>query len=453
MKWVALAVLLALIPPLSQWLRQRPEKIVWVCFALGLLPYIVEDLHLFVAPVSWPGWAGYTTGTEITLEDFFALVLFLSIQKSNSKIPLLAPMALYILATLIASANALYTTAALFYCWQLLRVCFIYSVVFIVVTANFASARALLIGMACGELVELVVASYQRFGMGVLQTHGTLGSQNELGLVSHFVMFPFFAIMLGGRRGWLPAVVVLAGLVVETLTTSRGTILLGVAGMALVYALSSLSKWNSRKALIALGGLVVLAAATPFALASFEQRFSGTGDSLGLAEDAERVAYKAAAAMIVEDFPGGVGPNHFTIVADLDGYFIRAGEAPYARGLAGRVHNVYWLVLAETGYLGLITYLGFLLFPLALALRYGVGGQREADRDLLLGLGVTLIIVYIHSWEEWVPIAYTLQTFLAINFGLIAALAAKYRQPQASASASAVMSSPIFQPPIYGADR
>ena len=152
----------------------------------------------------------------------------------------------------------------------------------------------------------------------MLQTHGTMESQNELGLVSHFVMFPFFAIMLGGRRGWLPVVVVLAGLVVETLTTSRGTVLLGVAGLGLTYVLSSASKWSSRKALVALAGLAVLAVAAPIALASFEQRFAGSGGGPGLAEDAERIAYKAAAAMIVADFPGGVGPNHFTVIANAE---------------------------------------------------------------------------------------------------------------------------------------
>jgi O-antigen ligase len=445
MKWGALALLVALILPLSQWLRRRPEKVAWVCFALGLLPFVTEYLHLFMATVSWASWAGYARGIEISVEDLLAVLLIVSIRNNNARIPFLLPMALYLFATLIATINATYTTAALFYCWQLVRIFAIYIAVFIAVTSEFAAARALLVGMACGEMVELVFAAWQRLGLGVLQTHGTMESQNELGLVSHFVMFPFFAILLGGRRGWLPGIVVLAGLVVEVLTTSRGTVMLGVIGLALTYALSSMSKWSSRKALIALAGLAVLAAAAPFALASFEQRFSGSGGDPGLAEDAERIAYKAAAAMMLADFPGGVGPNHFTVVANADGYYIRAGEAPYSSGLAGRVHNVYWLVLAETGIFGLITYLGFLLFPLVMALRYGVGGQRETNRDLLLGLGVTLVIVYIHSWEEWVPITYTMQNFLAINFGLVAALAAKYRAPRAST----IILSPIVRlPPI-----
>ena len=313
MKWAALAFLVALIAPLSQWLRRRPEKVAWGCFLLGFLPFITEFLHLSMATISWPSWPGFSTGIEITLEDLLAVALLMSIRNKTFRMPFLLPMTMYLAATLIASLNSLYPVASLFYCWQLVRVVFIYIVVFNVTVSDFASVRSLLIGMACGELVELVAALWQRFGLAVLQTHGTLESQNELGIVSHFVMFPFFAIMLGGRRGWLSAFVVLAGLVVETLTTSRGTVVLGVVGLGMTYVLSSMSKWNSRKAFVALAGFVILAAATPFALASFEQRFSDSGGDPGLAEDTERLAYKAAAAMIFEDFPGGVGPNHFTM--------------------------------------------------------------------------------------------------------------------------------------------
>lgn len=432
MKWAALAFVVALIAPLSQWLRRRPEKIAWICFAIGLLPFITEFLHLYMAPISWPTWPGYTHGFEITLADLLAALVFISVRDKRPRIPLLLPMALYVVAALIASVNAMFPTAALFYCWQLIRVMFLYSSIFIAVTSNFSAARMLLIGMACGELLELVVAVRQRFEFAVLQTQGTMESQNELGLVSHFVMFPFFAIMLGGRRGWLPLVVVLAGLAVDTLTTSRGAITLGIAGLVLTYTLSSISKWSGRKALMALAGVAILSLALPFALANFEQRFSGSVSNPGLAEDAERIAYKSAAAMMVDDFPGGVGSNHFTMIGNAGGYYLRAGEAPYASGLGGRVHNVYWLVLAETGYLGLITYLGFLLSPMIMAFRYGRGNPRDAHRDLLLGLGVTLVIICIHSWEEWVTITYTMQSLLAINFGLVAALASEYRAPRPS---------------------
>jgi hypothetical protein len=444
-KWAALAVIILLVAPLSQWLRRRPEKIAWVCFAIGLMPFIGEYFHLLLAVVSWAMWDGYSKGIEISLTDLLAILLFLSLRDKHIKIPFLFPMALYLVVVLIASITSTIPVASLFYCWQLLRIYFIYAVVFLAVTSNSAAAPSLLIGMACGEGLELFVASWQRFGLGVLQASGTMESQNELGLVSHFVMFPFFAIMLGGRRGWLPAVAVLASLVVDTLTTSRGTITLGVSGLALTYALSSMSKWSSRKALVALAGLGILAVAVPFALANFEQRFSASGGNYGLAEDSERIAYKDAAAMMVEDFPGGVGPNLFSIVGNSGGYYERAGVAPVLGSRAGRVHNVYWLVLAETGFLGLITYLAFVLSPLATALRYGFGGRREANRDLLLGLAVTLIIVYIHSREEWVLISYTMQSLLAINFGLVAALASEYRSPRTS---TVFLSPTVRLPPI-----
>jgi O-antigen ligase len=428
-KWGVFALMIVAILPLSQELRRRPERIVWICLAVGFLPFVTVSYHLLMATVSWPAWPGYSKGVEITLTDFFSIAIILGNPGGLRRIPFLAPMALYLLAALAASASAIYPEASLFYCWQLMRVFIIYLAVFSAVTSDSKAVWALLVGMAFGELLELAVAGSQRFRSGMLQASGTFNSQNELGLVSHFVMFPFFALLLGGRRGWLPLVIVPAALLVDTLTTSRAAAVLGVAGLGLTYALSSLSKWSSRKAMIALAALAIVATITPFAVANFAQRFSESGNNnLGLSEDMERLAYKKAAGMILDDFPGGIGPNQFTFIANVRGYFTRAGVAPRTASRAGAVHNVYWLVLAETGIPGLITYLGFLLFPLFAALRYGLGGIRGSNRDLLLGLAATLIVFCIHSWEEWVPITYTIQSFLAINFGLIAALMAESRK-------------------------
>ena len=64
--------------------------------------------------------------------------------------------------------------------------------------ANPLVPVALLKGMAIGLLVQVPVVLWQRFGLGMLQTPGTTIHQNELGMLSHFVVFPFFALLLYG---------------------------------------------------------------------------------------------------------------------------------------------------------------------------------------------------------------------------------------------------------------
>jgi O-antigen ligase len=133
--------------------------------------------------------------------------------------------------------------------------------------------------------------------------------------------------------------------------------------------------------------------------------------------------------MMLADHPGGVGPNNFAVTANAGGYYDRSGGVSKF-GRESNVHNLYLLVWAETGPLGLASFILMLAAPLVMALRYGPFGRWQAgdpQRDILIGASVTLMIVYIHSTEEWVPIIAELQYLLAIMFGLIAGLTAEER--------------------------
>ena len=403
------------------------------CFLIGLLPFITNWFHLLTAPISWNGWVGYTKGLELYVLDFVAVVILLVLRGNLTRPPFIVPMSLYFVAVLIATFNAQMIEAAAFYCWQLLRVFLVYFTVANVCMFEFGAVSAILTGLAAGEVLECAIAIWERFGLHVLQTWGTLGSQNELGIASHFVVLPFFAIILGGRRGWLPIVVVLAGMMTYTLTTSRASVLLGLTGLCLIWLLSSFSQFSRRKLGVVTIGLVALAVVAPIAMASFDERFART--NLGLAEDSERLAYKRAAWMMLEDHPGGVGPNNFALVGNTGGYYGRSGGIS-GNGRSSNVHNLYLLVLAETGPIGLASFILMLASPLVMALRYGLFGRLGAGdpkRDFLIGASVTLLIVYAHSTEEWVMVAAELQYLLAILFGLIAGVTAEEKALQNTA--------------------
>ncbi len=419
-----LAMLIASIWPATAWARKNPENLRWLCFLIGFLPFVTKWGHLLVAPISWT-WVGYTPGLEIYVVDAVAIVIMISLRGGLVR-PLFAiPMALYFMAALIASFAAQVPVAAAFYCWQLLRVFVVYLAVANVCALEFEAVGSILKGFAAAEIFECAIAIWERFGLHILQTPGTLDSQNELGIASHFVIFPFFALMLGGRRGWLPPLVVVAGLLADALTTSRGAAVLGLAGLALIWLFSSLAKFSSRKLGVAVLGLVALAFVAPLAIASFDKRFEHT--SIGLAEeDQERLGFKRVAAMMIADHPEGVGPNNFAYAANVDGYYNRGGRGVSYHGRSSNVHNIYILILAETGPAGLASYILMLVVPFITAMRYGLGFGRPAlnnpRKDILIGASITILIVSIHSMEEWVPIVAVLQYLLAITFGLITGL-------------------------------
>jgi O-antigen ligase len=331
-------------------------------------------------------------------------------------------MALYFASTLVALAVAQVPMAAAFYSWQLLRVFLIYAAVARGCAADPRVAPSLLNGMAIGVLFEAAASIWQRFAMGMIQAGGTVGHQNFLGLLSHLIVFPFFALLLAGQRGWLPKAVVLAGLAIEILTTSRATIGLAGFGFSLLFVISALRQWTSRKAQILMVAVAVAVVATPVAILSFEHRFASEGAA---SDYDERAAFERAAAMILADHPLGVGANNYVVAANGGGYNNAAGVAIVAGSDSAHVHNVYYLIGAETGYLGLVTFVLLILRPAIVAFLCGWRNRNDVRGDLLLGLAVGLLIVYIHSLFEWVFIVYISQYLFAMDIGMIAAIASQ----------------------------
>jgi len=92
------------------------------------------------------------------------------------------------------------------------------------------------------------------------------------------------------------------------------------------------------------------------------------------------------------------------------------------------------LVASETGYFGLVTFVILLLRPLSVALICGLRRLGDARGDLLLGLGVALLSVYIHSFEEWVFVTFDVQYLFAIEIGLVAGLSTQLKRQEQTSS-------------------
>jgi len=274
-----------------------------------------------------------------------------------------------------------------------------------------------------GLCFQACAAVWERFGMGVLQTGGALGHQNLLGLVSHFVVFPWFALLLAGERGWRPILGPLAGLIVDILTVSRATIGLAAAGYGGLFVLSALRRWTPHKA-------------------SFEQRFRTDSTS----NYDERAAFEKAAALMLSDHPLGVGANYYVVAANTGGYNYRAGVAAVIGSESANVHNIYYLVAAETGYIGLVTLVLMLFQPLLVAFRCGWRNRGDRRGDLLLGFGTSLFIVYIHSYFEWTLVTFTPQYIFALDTGMVAGIATQLGYWRAPKRATASLSLERWHP-------
>jgi O-antigen ligase len=420
-KWVGLAIVLATIVPLSNWLHRNPSKAPILWMLLGFLPFALSFLHLNMAFISWLGWPGYVKGAEFSVLDALAIALYRGSPGTRGPIPFRFVIGLYILATVISAFASAEPMGALFYSWQLMRM----FLVFAAVARGCADPRvpvAILKGMAAGLLLEFAVSSWQRLALGVVQAPGTMDHQNLLGMIIHFVDLPAFALLMSGQSGRLLTAAVPAGLAVTVLTGSRGTLGFSLLGYAILFVLSSLRGWTARKRKILMFGAAGLAVIIPVAIMSLDKRFDYQAESITSDYD-ERGAFEKAARMMLSDNPLGQGANHYVIAANLGGYNNRAGVAMSAGSEGANVHNVYFLVAAETGYPGLIAFILMLLRPLVVAMLCGWDHRNDRRGDLLIGLGVALLTVYVHNFFEWIFVLEETQYMFALDLGLVAGLA------------------------------
>jgi O-antigen ligase len=420
MKWVLFLIFLCSVKPLASWIRKNPTKhpVVWT--VLGFLVIQHSPLHLFFALISWAAWPGYVKGVELSVVDFLAFAMYLALPRATKSFSFKAVAIFYLLAVLASVFDAEFTQPVLFYAWQTTRVLFIAFVVSRGVANDKNTTLALLRGMAYGIILALGSAALDRFAHGDLQAKGEFAHQNTLGLLSHFLTFPFLAIWLAGGTGWLPIIIPIAGAMIAILTVSRATIALVGMGCVFVFFCSALRGWSSRKTKVALMGIAAAVILIPLAMSSLQERL---GSASVLGEDQEREAFERAAAMMLEDHPWGVGANYYVVVANEEGYSDRAGVIPTLGSRGANVHNVYSLVLAETGYIGFAAFLLLLAQPLLMSFRTAWVHSQDRRGDVLLGLGVALLVVYIHSLVEWTFLTFQVQYPFGVTIGLIAGLA------------------------------
>lgn len=417
MKWVFLLALVALVPVLAGWIAQNPNKRPAVAVVMGLLPFVMAPWHLYVAPYGWPIWAGHTKGIELSLLDAIAFAVLVSPPRSRFKLPFKAAFFTYLGCVLLSLAVARMPTATVFYLVQVLRMTVVFAAI-VKLCEHERVPAALMTGMILGIGTQAYYA-ISGFAGGAVESAGTFGHRNLLGLVTHFVLLPSLALVLAGERGWAPKAGVFLSAIVVILTSSRATI--GLAGPACfgLLILSMIRKNSSRKAAIVTAACIGLAIAAPLAIASLDKRFERTGVS----DESERIAFENAAKMMIVENPLGVGANNYVFVANGEGYSSRAGVHWGYGSRSTSVHNAYLLIAAETGYLSLIAFC--LLLALAIKTAFQTAWRYRNDRrgELSLGLGVALLVVAIHSKFEWAALVFSVQYLLACNLGLIAGLA------------------------------
>lgn len=418
-------------------LRKTPAHMVWAAFAMGLIPFVTGSFHLYVAPIAWPMWAGWPKGLEVSALDFLAIAVLGATNGRPTKLSNLWPWFAYLAAVLISFPQAGAKMAAFFYVWQLLRMILVATAA-MRIAAYPGAAEAIFKGIFAGLAFQVFFAVSQ-VSRGVEQAGGTFGSQNLLGIMAHFALFPAFAMLLAGRRGPWPAIGFASAIIVDLLTASRATLGLAAVGLALLGILSLQKSFSTRKIIVVGVGALLAAIATPIALHAINER---QGSNSVESSDYQRDAMKRAAWMIIKDFPMGTGPDQYVVVSNMGGYAARAGIAWQAGMRRTAVHNSYLLTWAETGIPGLITFIMLLALPMLRSWRAARRLRNDPRSELLLGVAVASLVLLAHLFYEWVFVIFLFQYTFAMVTGAAIGLAAihassnRARGPRRAAAAA-----------------
>lgn len=419
MKWVFLAALISLVPLLTLMLRARPQLLVFASFATGAAMFVISP-SAWAAPIPWPGWPGPVQGLEINIIDPIAIALILSTKPVSIPGYIKVSFAIYCLAIAISTFCAYQWEPAVFFIFQLFRA----ALVFLAVARTCASVArapvALLAGLGLGLVYEAVFAIYQ-YHTGDPRPGGNLGHSNFLGLASDFVVLPTMALLLGTRRLFWPGAVLLAGFAIAVVGGSRATLGLYGAGLLIVLILSVWHGASARKMAFSGAAALLLLVAVPVVSLLGNHRTEQSIES----SDEERNAMKDAAGMMIADHPLGVGANQYVLVANTGGYSQRAGIAWNYTSRSAPVHDVYYLVTAETGFLGLIGFVAIILSFILLGFQILRRRSKDESNELAPGLLAALIIISVHISFEWVFMFFVIHYLFAAIAGLTVAVAAR----------------------------
>jgi O-antigen ligase len=312
-----------------------------------------------------------------------------------------------------------------FYAWQVFRTALLFVAISRVTASVKDAPLALIAGLSLGIIIESAIVASQ-FLRGVSRPGGTLNNSNYMGLSLDFVVFPALAIMLGTRRTIWPGLTVVAAVVISVCGGSRATLGLLGGGLMLTVLLSILHRRSSRKFGFAAALALLLMISAPLMVWSAHQRSQDVLES----SDRARTAMKLAARMLIADYPFGVGANEYVVIANSRGYSARADVPWNEENRVVPVHNTYYLVTAEMGFIGLIGLVGILSAFFGIALAMFRRRWAEESNELVPGLLATMTVLSVHIAFEFVAMDSLLHSLFAISTGILVGLYARSRAQQ-----------------------
>jgi hypothetical protein len=411
----ALLFLFGFVAPLLGFvLRGRPngQRLIFlvICFMLPGGLHKPQEWGLTLASLT-EFYRGHATGYHFYFVEAFALALVIAgaFEKGREFRFLPPGLWLYLLhcaLSLVSLVNAPNPNFVFMAAFKAVKI----SVLFVAAYHFFSTPKNLhffLVTMSVVVAVQLMAVLRQRYLLGIYQVTGTFEHQNSLSMFTTMIGMVFLAVALGPKERWSNYYLVayIACGVIQQSTFSRAGMVIFAAASAGVGLLSLVDRLSWRRFYILSALAMVGAFGILMSYQTILARFQDYGNE---ASGHTRTMLNQASRNMVEDYPLGVGWNNYGLLINrpypygfiIDQWEREGGATIDPHHQKGISESLYYLVLAETGWQGFISFLLFMLLFLYWNVRAGFAFRFQFLGALSLGIAFGCGANYMHSILE-----------------------------------------------------
>lgn len=417
---VALALYGGLAPILGGWLAPRR---LWqrAVFAGMLVLTIMRPGNFMMMIGSIETYRGHTKGYEISLIEVLALALLFAVRRGSNgspsgRIPGLGWYLLWCGVSMLSIFGSYEPTYALMAMSRFAKGAIIFAAAAVYLRDEKDLRWA--VGALAGALFHHgLLCLKMRLLDGSWQVKGWFEHQNPMAMWCYLSALPVLALMLEpkvkGRLFWLcVAGYGGAGLCI-LLSVSRAALAAYAVGSVMLLLAAWLRGPNLRVTMVSVMGAIGAVVVLVFALDSFKARLNEVEQSSEVVEeDLRDILNKQSAAMLRASPLTGIGWNNFGVANsrprggefseileewDQERGFTIYDENYYANPLT---ESLYWLWLAETGWLGFGSFIVFAVMTVWWALRNAWQRRGTLMGAVALSFLIGLTICYSHGTVE-----------------------------------------------------
>lgn len=415
--WIKLAFILPVFfvfgPLLGMAVTHKPKAQRWL---FGLMCFM--SINGLLAAGNWgltlgsvEIYRGHARGYHFYFNHIFAIALMVAKWREDPKAfrwlpPGMLLYALHIIACTLSIMNA----PRVDYVLMALHKMIFFALIGI---ASFNYVRTIedvrfFIVLMSGTLVwEAIVVLKMKYIQRIYQVPGTFEHQNALAMYTILIAMPILAAALGPRfrgQGWCVAGFLASAAIIQG-TLSRGAMVIFAGGVAMVSMASLMEKPTKRRFGILTAFSAIAALGLAFTLKTIINRFHDKGNE---ASGELREVLNEASRQMEADYTVGIGWNNYALVINAPypyanvvyDWLRKRGQKVDYNLTNGVVESHYYLLIAENGYPGLITWLLVIGVALWRNLRGFWGFKHSFERCVCMGIMVGAILNYAQSTLE-----------------------------------------------------